>query len=46
MPVAVARLLDEPIIRPNMDERMGDNINGPSLVRMPHWVEGRLGPGS
>ena len=43
MPVAVTRLLDEPIIRPHMDERMGDNINGPSLIRVPHWVEGRLG---
>ena len=37
------RLLDEPIIRPHMDARMGDNINGPALVRMPDWVEGRLG---
>ncbi len=43
MPVAVTRLLDEPIIRPNMDARIGDNINGPSLIRVPNWVEGRLG---
>ena len=21
---------------------MGDNINGPSLIRVPNWVEGRL----
>jgi len=37
------RLMDEPIIRPHMDARMGDNINGPALVRMPDWAEARLG---
>ena len=34
------RILDEPIIRPHMDGRMGDNINGPSLIRMPDWACG------
>lgn len=43
MPLKVRRLLDQPIIKPHMDVRMGDNINGPSLVRMPDWAEGRLG---
>ena len=43
MPVSVIRLLDEPIIRPRMDGRMGDNINGPSLIRVPDWVEEPLG---
>jgi hypothetical protein len=39
----VRRLPDNPIIRPNMDERMGSNINGPSLIRVPDWVERPLG---
>ncbi|MEM7172488.1 MAG: hypothetical protein AAF530_20135 [Pseudomonadota bacterium] len=43
MKVTVRRLLDEPIIRPHMDERMGDNINGPALIRVPDWVPNALG---
>ncbi len=39
----IKRLLDGPIIRPNMDDKMGDNINGPSLIRVPDWVDSRLG---
>lgn len=39
----VERLGGGPIIRPHMDARMGDNINGPSLVRAPSWVERPLG---
>ncbi|MFC1526124.1 hypothetical protein ACFL6X_04855 [Candidatus Latescibacterota bacterium] len=39
----VRRLPDNPIIVPHMGERMGDNINGPSLIRVPEWVPGRLG---
>ena len=39
----VARLSAEPIIRPHMDERMGSNINGPSLIRVPDWIEAPLG---
>ena len=39
----VERLLDEPIIRPHMDDRMGSNINGPSLIRAPDWIEAPLG---
>ena len=37
------RLSTEPIIRPHMDERMGANINGPSLIRVPDWIEAPLG---
>ncbi len=37
------RLLDNPIILPTMDSRMGDNINGPSLIRAPEWLENPLG---
>jgi len=39
----VHRLGDGPIVRPNMDGRMGDNVNGPSLIRVPDWVTSPLG---
>src|SRR5215213_811091 len=39
----VTRFPENPIIRPNMDARMGDNINGPSLIRVPDWIERPLG---
>ncbi len=39
----VQRLLGNPIIRPNMDGRMGTNINGPSLIRTPVWMTNALG---
>lgn len=41
--VRVERLLDRPIIVPEMDSRMGSNIAGASLIRVPDWVEGALG---
>lgn len=41
--VRVERLLDRPIIVPDMDARMGSNIAGPSLIRVPDWVEDPLG---
>lgn len=37
------RLGSGPIIGPHMDRRMGTNINGPSLIRVPPWVKDRLG---
>lgn len=43
MPVIACRLADKPIIHPGLDKRMGDNINGPSLVRSPWWVPNPLG---
>ena len=39
----VRRLCDHPIIAPGMDARMGTNIEGPSLIRAPSWLPGRLG---
>lgn len=39
----VTRLGHGPIIRPHMDGRMGDNVNGPSLIRAPDWIENPLG---
>lgn len=43
MRLRVRRLPHNPMIRPGMDERMGANINGPSLIRVPSWLEGALG---
>jgi hypothetical protein len=39
----IERLSSNPIIRPHMDTRMGANINGPSLIRVPDWIEAPLG---
>jgi len=39
----VGRFPESPIIRPNMDSRMGVNVNGPSLIRVPNWIERPLG---
>ncbi len=41
--VTITRLGDGPIIAPAMDARMGSNIQGPSLIRVPDWVENPLG---
>lgn len=41
--VRVTRLLDGPIIGPELHPSIGANIQGPSLIRVPDWVEGRLG---
>lgn len=43
MPLKATRLLDGPIIWPHMDGRMGSNINGPAVMRVPEWVENPLG---
>src|SRR5262245_41850548 len=42
-PVRVERLLGRPIITPELDPSLGPNIQGPSLIRVPEWVSGRLG---
>ena len=41
--VRVERLLDRPIIAPGIDASVGDNIQGPTLIRVPDWVENPLG---
>jgi len=43
IPVRVERLLDRPIITPELDASLGPNIQGPSLIRVPDWIPGRLG---
>jgi hypothetical protein len=39
----ILRFPNNPIIRPHMDTRMGSNINGPSLIRVPDWIPNPLG---
>ena len=41
--VRVERLLDAPIIRPQLHPSIGTNIQGPSLIRVPDWIEAPLG---
>ncbi len=41
--VRVERLLDRPIITPDLHPSIGENIQGPSAIRVPDWVEDRLG---
>lgn len=40
---AVRRFASNPIVRPDTDASIGGNINGPSLIRVPDWVEKPLG---
>jgi hypothetical protein len=39
----VTRLPGNPIVYPALDERIGGNINGPSVIRVPDWVPEPLG---
>lgn len=41
--IEVQRVGDGPIIHQDMDPNLGDNINGPSLIRVPDGTPGRLG---
>lgn len=41
--VRVRRFDTNPIIVPEMDARMGRNISGPSLIRVPPWLANPLG---
>ena len=41
--VRMARLLDGPIIDASTDASIGENIQGPSLIRAPAWLEAPLG---
>ena len=41
--VRATRLAGNPIVRPDMDHRMGSNVQGPSLIRVPEWVPDPLG---
>ena len=41
--ISIERFFSSPIIYPNMDDRMGSNINGPAIIRMPNWCKDKLG---
>jgi hypothetical protein len=41
--VRVERLLDAPIISSDLHPSIGPNIQGPSMIKAPEWIEGRLG---
>ena len=41
--VRVERLLDAPIIEPGLHPSIGVNIQGPSLIQVPEWIEDPLG---
>ena len=41
--IEVTRFASNPIIWPDMDGRIGNNINGPSLLRVPPWLPDPLG---
>ena len=43
MPIRAIRSEHNPIITPEMDDRIGGNINGPSLIRVPNWIHNPLG---
>ncbi len=43
MTLTVTRLTSSPIVHTEMSERIGRNINGPSLIRVPEWIENSLG---
>ena len=39
----VNRLVDAPIISPQIHPSLGDNIQGPSMIKVPDWVQSPLG---
>jgi hypothetical protein len=41
--VRVERMLDAPILTPETHPSVGDNIQGPSLIRLPDWIDNPLG---
>jgi hypothetical protein len=41
--VRIERLIDHPIIDSVLDSNIGQNIQGPSLIRVPDWVTSPLG---
>lgn len=39
----IERLLDQPIITPETHPSIGQNIQGPSLIRVPEWIPNAMG---
>ncbi len=43
MSITAQRFSAKPIIHQGQDRRLGDNINGPSVIRVPDWIANPLG---
>ena len=43
MSIHAERFLDSPIVHQQMCESLGNNINGPTIIRVPEWIEKPLG---
>jgi hypothetical protein len=41
--VAVTRLASNPMVTVNSSSTLGGNVNGPSMIRVPDWIEHPLG---
>ena len=41
--MSATRLLDRPVITPELDPSIGSNIQGPSIIRVPDWAGNALG---
>ena len=41
--ISINRIGEGPIIYPELDNSIGNNIQGPSVIRVPDWVENPLG---
>lgn len=41
--IVVQRLPNNPLIIPTASESLGENINGPSVIRVPPWIDNPLG---
>ena len=42
-PVTARRLAQNPLVTINSSPSLGDNVNGPSIIRVPEWVDQPLG---
>ena len=41
--VAVQRFAENPLVSVRSDPSVGDNVNGPSVIKVPSWVKRPLG---
>jgi hypothetical protein len=41
--VTITRLLDRPLIGPDIHPSIGENIQGPSLIKVPDWLPNKMG---
>jgi hypothetical protein len=41
--ITADRFDENPVVTPEADDRIGTNVNGPSIVRVPDWVDDPLG---